>query len=348
MKKLPLIGLAGVAVLAVAWFAGGDAGYWHRYWQALTATAPDRIAQTVTPRIALSGQPAAMPRASAESESIAPEALEEAAKRFSALGARALIVHRHGHRILEQFDRRTSGDTQLTGGELTPAVFALALAPLVDTRRVGIEAAVAEVRKESAWHGLAGWRNPWSAAAHRRFRLRPAPPLLLRDADGGAAQTLSQRVWQPLHAQDASLWGQGDEALRVDYNLVATLDDWMKVGDVLLQQGSLRGERLASPDWIRALMAADPDGVRHPVWLDIQQTWTGAEPPAARDALWFDLGAGVRLWLVPRRGLAVLVWSASKDGARDTEMPNLFIRALTDQAPSVGSASDIDQIVPGH
>ena len=67
MKKLPLIGLAGVAVLAVAWFAGGDAGYWHRYWQALTATAPDRIAQTVTPRIALSGQPAAMPRASAES-----------------------------------------------------------------------------------------------------------------------------------------------------------------------------------------------------------------------------------------------------------------------------------------
>jgi hypothetical protein len=348
MKKLPVIALAAVAALLAGWFAGGDAGYWQRYWQALAATAPDRIAQSVTARVVLSGQPGAMPQASAESEYIAPEALEEAARRFSALGARALIVHRHGHRVLQRFDARTSGATELTGGELTPAVFALALSPLVDTRRVGIDAAVAAVQEESAWYGLAGWRNPWSADARRRFRLRPAPSLLLRDADGGAAQAISQRVWQPLHAQDAALWGQGDATLRVDYNMVAALDDWVRVGDVLLQQGSLHGERIASPDWIRALLAADLDGVRHPVWLDAQQAWTGAEPPAARDALWFDLGAGVRLWLVPRRGLSVLVWSASKDGARDTELPNLFIRALTDQAPPVGSSSAIDQIVPGH
>jgi len=348
MKKISLIVLTVLAVLAVAWFAGGDAGYWRRYWQSLTATPPDLIAQTVSPRIVLAGQPGATPQASAESEYIAPEALGEAAKRFSALGARALIVHRHGHRILQQFDGRTSGATQLTGGELTPAVFALALAPLVDTRRVDIDAAIAAVREESAWHGTAGWRNPWSTGARRRFALRPAPALLLRDADGGVAQTLSQRVWQPLHAQDAALWGQDDEALRVDYNLVASLDDWVRLGDVLLQQGSLEGERIASPDWIRALLASDLDGVRHPVWLETQQPWTGAEPPAARDALWFDLGAGVRLWLVPRRGLSVLVWSAAKDGGRDTELPNLFIRALTDQAPPVGSSSAIDQIVPGH
>lgn len=347
MKKPSIAIAAVVALLLAAWFGGGDAGYWRRYFQALTRAAPDRIAATVAPRLIVPGQPSAMPEATPESESIAPEALQESSKRFAALGARALIVHRHGHRVLQLFDAGTGGDTELTGGELTPAVFALALSPLVDTRRVGIDAAIAAVREESASDDTQ-WRNPWSAAAHRRFRLRAAPQILLRDADGGVAQTISQRVWQPLHARDAALWGQGDQALRVDDRMVATLDDWVRVGDVLLQQGSFQGERIASPDWIRALLAADKDGVRHPVWLGGQQPWTGAEPPAARDALWFDLGPGVRLWLAPRRGLSVLLWSASKDGARDTEIPNLFIRSLTDPSPAVGGMSELNQIVPGH
>jgi hypothetical protein len=346
MKKFLMFDAAVLALLLVGWFAGGDAGYWRRYYQELAGTAPDRIAATVAPRIVVSGQPAAVPQAEPDSESIAPEALDEATKRFGALGARALIVHRHGHRILQLFDAYTSGTTELTGGELTPAVFALALSPLVDTRRVGIDAAVAAVREESAFLGT-GWRNPWSAAARRRFRLRPAPPILLRDSDS-AAQALAQRVWQPLHAQDAALWGQGDQALRVDYQMVAQLDDWVRVGDVLLQQGSFEGERIASPDWIRAILAADLDGKRHPVWLAQQQSASGAEPPAARDTFWFDLGAGVRLWLVPRRGLSVMIWSAAKNGARDTEIPNLFIRALTDQAPPVGGVSALESLVPGH
>lgn len=346
MKKLAVV-LVVVALLPAAWFGGGDAGYWRRWYQAVTDAPPDRIAASISPRVVLAGQPAALPKASADVESIAPEALEEARKRFASLGARALIVHRHGHRILELFTEGTTGATRLIGGELGPAIFALALAPLVDTRRLGLDAALEAVRGESAFHAAGGWRNPWSGAAHRRFRMRPAPDLLRRDADGGAAQVISQRVWQPLRAADAALWGSGDDALRVDFGMVAQLDDWVRVGDVLLQQGTVAGERIASPDWIRALLAADLDGVRHPVWLSGQESWTGAEPPAARDTLWFDLGAGVRLWLVPRRGLAVLVWSGAPQGARDTELPNLFIRALTDQAPAVGSSS-LDQIVPGH
>jgi hypothetical protein len=347
MKNV-LVGVAAVLVLLLlGWFAGGDAGYWYRYFQEVMATPPDRVAQSVAPRIRVVGRPGAMPQASAENESIAPEALGEAEKRFASLGARALIVHRHGHRILQRFDAGTTGVTELTGGELTPAVFALALAPLVDTRRLSLEAAIAAVREESARYSSTNWRNPWSAAARRRFGLRPAPQLLLRDADGTVAQVISQRVWQPLQAEDAALWGQSDQALRIDYRLVAKLDDWMRVGDVLLQQGTIGGERIASPDWIRALLNPDLNGVRRPVWLAQQATWLGAEPPAAREVLWFDLGAGVRLWLVPRRGLSVLLWTTSAEGARDTEVLNLFIRALTDQVP-LSSGSAIEQIVAGH
>lgn len=348
MKKFLIIDTVVFLLLLAGFFAGGDVDFWRRYFQAIANGPPDRIALSVSPRVVVVGQPAPMPEASAETEGIAPEALVEARKRLDALGSRALIVHRHGHRILQAFSTGTSGATQLPGGDLTPAVFALALSPLVDTRRVSIDAAIAALREESAWYGTPGWRNPWSADARRRFRLRAAPPILLRDADGGAAQTVSQRVWQPLHASDAALWGSGDQALRMDYLMTARLDDWLRIGDVLLQQGNFEGERLASPDWIRALLASDAEGVRHPVWRREALPWTGAEPPATRDTLWFDLGAGVRLWLVPKRGLSVLHWAASKDGARDTELPNLFIRALTDQAPPVGGASDLERMVPGH
>ena len=345
MKRIGIV-LALLIVLIVAWRGAGDAGFWRRYALAATNAAPDRVAAAITPRIRLAGDPQALPRGTAESESIAPEALSQAADRMHALKARALIVHRHGHRVLDVFSTGTSGATPVTGGELTPVIFALALSPLVDTRRIGIDAAVQAVRQESALYTATGWRNPWSAAARTRFNLHAAPQVLR--GDESAVQTLSERVWLPLHAQDASLWGRDDQALRVDCCIVAQLDAWMRLGDVLLQQGNFEGERIASADWIRALLAADLGGRRHPVWLKRQQGTDGAEPPAARDTFWFDLGPGLRLWLVPRRALSVLIWTDAAPQARDTEIPNLLIRGLIDQAPAIDAASALDQIVPGH
>jgi hypothetical protein len=347
MKRPLLIAGSVLLLLAVAFLAGGDRTFWRHYFLALTGAPPDRVAAAIAPRLPLAGDPAAPPLASAESEAIAPEALVQAAARATQIKARALIVQRHGHRVLQTFDETTTGATELTGGELAPAVYALALAPLVDTRRLGIDAAIEAVRQESALFGAPGWRNPWSADARRHFRLRPPPELLLRDADGGIAGVIAQRVWQPLQARAGALWGSAD-ALRVDCCIVAALDDWVRVGEVLLQSGTYEGQRLASPDWIRALLAADLQQQRHPVWLREQRPWTGAEPPAARDTFWFDLGRGVRLWLVPRRALSVLVWAPDDERARDTELPNILIRGMLDQAPAIGSSSDLNQIVPGH
>jgi len=344
MKRIG-IAIAVVVLLGLACRMAGDKDFWRQYSLAVTGAAPERVAAALVPQIRLAGEPQALPRGTAESESIAPEALTQASDRARALHARALIVHRHGHRVLEVFGEGRNGAALVTGGELAPAVFALALSPLVDARRIGLDAAVQAIRQESAEYTASGWRNPWSSAARVRFGLRATPELLRRD--GSAAQVLSERVWLPLHAHDATLWGRDDMALRVDCCIVAQLDDWMRVGDVLLQQGSFEGVRMASPDWIRALLAADLNGRRHPVWLKEQQAAAGAEPPAARDAFWFDLQPGIRLWLVPRRQLSVLVWTDSKTQARDTELPNLLIRGLIDQAPAI-DAPALDQIVPGH
>lgn len=295
------------------------------------------------PRLRVAGQPSALPRATAEAEFIAPAALAAAEAEAKRQGLRALVVHRHGHRVFEYFARGTDATAELSGGELSALPFALAIGVLADGGRVGYAQAVEAVRQASL-RGI----DPASVGPRpARFRrdLRPAPPLLLQDGEGSAADTISRRVWQPLRADDAWLKGRDDRALRVDCCMRARLDDWMRLGDLLLGQGSVQGERIVSPDWIRHLLAADDRDVRHPVWLRDQAPWTGEEPPAVRDAFWFDLARGARLWLAPRRGLAVLVWGSGRS-ARDTLIPNIVLRGLTDQAPAVGG--DIDDIVPGH
>jgi len=214
---------------------------------------------------------------------------------------------------------------------------------LADSRRVPFEIALQAVHAAAP---AQGWRNPWSSAARQRFTLHAAPALLLQDADGDVANTLSQRVWKPLGAGDAWLWGRDDSALRVDCCMVARLDDWMRLTDLLLQSGAYEGERITSQDWIRRLLAVDANAHAHPLWLDAQLPWQGAEPPAERDVYWFDLAKDLRLWLAPRRGLSVLVW-AGGSRARDTLIPNIVLRGLNDQAPPIGGGG-LNDLVPGH
>lgn len=343
-KRLLLAALVVVALIAVLRTAG-DLSYWKRYLSAAGGQGAQQAAGLASPRILVAGAAQEPVRATAEAELVAPEALEAARAEALRRGARALVVHRHGHRLLEHFAAGSSEVDEIAGGELSAVPFALAIGVLADARRVNLEDAIDVVQSVVAAGAPAG--NPWSRAARQRFSLGEPPAMLLQDADGSIAQTLSNRVWQPLRAGDAWLWGVDDAALRVDCCMVARLADWMRVGDVLLGQGSLHGERIVSPDWIRRILIAGTDERREPVWLGAQRTWTGDEPPAARDTIWFDLGSDLRLWLVPRRGLAVMVWADEAD-APDTTLPNIIVRGLLDQAPPVSGAGRLDELVPGH
>lgn len=344
MKRGLLLAMVAVLLVLAALRMAGDMDYWRRYTAALGGAKAEQGAVLALPRLTIAGEQSALPRATPEAESLLPAALEQAREQAVQQRLQALVVHRHGHRVFEYFSAGRSGSSEVDGGELAALPFALALGVLADNGRVSFDAALQALR--DAMPPPRGWRNPWSGAARARFALRPAPTLLLQDADGDVATTLSQRVWLPLRAAPASLWGRDDTALRVDCCLAARLDDWMRLGDLLLGQGRYAGERIASPDWMRRLLPADANGRAQPAWLAQQIPWQGDEPPVARDAYWFDLGVDLRLWLVPRRGIAVLVW-ARRDGARDTLIPNIILRGLDDQAPPV-EGSGLNELVPGH
>jgi hypothetical protein len=146
-----------------------------------------------------------------------------------------------------------------------------------------------------------------------------------------AANLVSERIWLPLRAGDAQLSLVARAGRRCC--IEARLDDWLRAGDLLLGGGAYLGERFLSADAVRALLAG----------RELQ--WQGDEPLLAQDGLAFDLSREQRLWLAPRRQLAILVW-ADADVARDTLLPNIILRGLNDAAPAIGGG--ISDIVPGH
>lgn len=325
--------MLAAAVTAVVLLGIGGMELWRRH-AAVSSDGTEEAARGIRPRLRLPGAPMALARASAESELIAMEALKLAADTARQQGAQALLVHRHGHRVYEYLAPGRSDAAVVDGGELVPALLALSVGPLVDTRRLEPDAAIAGIREAMR-------------AGERGVAPGAPPAILLQDLDGSIANTISTRLWVPLGAADAQLWGTGDAALRLDCCAAARLEDWMRIADLLLQQGTYQGERVVSPDWIRRLLDADASGHRHPVWLQQQRPWTGDEPPAARDVYWFDLGSDARIWLIPRRGLTILHW-AKGSSARDTLIPNIILRGLQDQAPAVSGAAELNDLVPGH
>lgn len=238
------------------------------------------------PAVRIAGVDSALPRAAPEAEFVLPAALDAALAEAMRRDARALLVHRRGHRVFEYLAAGTNGATKIEGGEL-----------------VGVTLGLAMIEPELA---------------------RSEDPAVL-------AGLLSDRLWLPLRAGEASLsCGAGAAD---DCRIAARLDDWMRVGDLLLANGAYLGERFVSADVVRAVLARR------------QLQAQGDEPFLARDGMAFDLREGVRLWLAPRRQLAMLVWTGD-DTARDTLIPNIILRGLGDAAPAIGGG--ISDIVPGH
>ena len=252
----------------------------------LVAVAAGWILVTRTQATPIAGLESALPRAQPEAEFILPAALDAAREEAVSRNVRALVVHRRGHRVFEQFTRGADGTTTLEGGELGALVLSLAL------------------------------HEPEQDAGQDRAVI---------------ARLVSERLWQPLRAGDASLSGTPGASRRCC--IQARLDDWMRVGDLLLGTGAYLGERLVAADAVRAVLAGR------------QASWQGDEPLLARDGMTFDLQDGVRLWLAPRRQLAILVWGDA-GAARDTLIPNIILRGLNDAAPAIGGG--IEDIVPGH
>ena len=196
-----------------------------------------------------------------------------------------------------------------------------------------------------------------TAAPGKRWQPQACDPQLLahiieRVSGMQYSQYVSSRLWKPIGAGDA--WLMLDHAggtAHASCCLRARVGDWMRIAQLLANDGKYEGEPVLPPGWVRAM--ANPR-FGYQVWRgEPFQPGEDASEPYALDDTFLLKGPGTtRLWLVPSMKLSILlVGSRDKAGGDwdDSRIPNLIVRGASDYVPKAAkSGADVSNLVPNH
>jgi len=112
---------------------------------------------------------------------------------------------------------------------------------------------------------------------------------------------VSESIWARIGAGDASLWldGEGGEP-HVDMGFFARQGDWLRVAELLLNNGNFRGDEVLSPRWVPELLKPSTTNPNYGSYVRLgEHQLPGASPYAASDVFLVEgggdgLGRGVR------------------------------------------------------
>lgn len=253
-------------------------------------------------------------------------ALERGRADPAAAGLVAWLVMRHGHLVSEHYSHGLGRDSPVDFGPAARSLVALLAGALVADRALNID--------ELGAFDANGWKQAIERSAQRPY-----------------IELLSRRVWSRLNAAPAwiELPALG-AAVPADCCLHARLQDWLRIGALLSDQGSFEGTQIVSPDWAARVLTQGL-GVEPP-------TSAHGASPFAIDDMAFLRGQGRwRLWLSPSLHLVVLfgsvagataTGSARHDNWDETRLPNLVVEAITDLSSAQKGESLLQQLVPHH
>jgi CubicO group peptidase (beta-lactamase class C family) len=222
------------------------------------------------------------------------------------------------------------------------------------------------VTRSSGFASAEGW--PWPGTPAARYALSadpratllewpldPAMPAGLSPAEVNAdvlALALAERlrepydkllarlIWQPIEGGEFSLAA----GARAGCCLRARLGDWMRIGEILANDGVFAGNQLTPPRFVGLMLK--PSQARSNVGF---LTHVGGEF-AARDVAWLEAKGKQRLWVVPSLRLVILRLGdepAESDGWDEAIIPDSVIRSSRDWQPAtVGEGVDPKKFAP--
>ncbi|QJQ32441.1 serine hydrolase [Sphingomonas lacunae] len=151
---------------------------------------------------------------------------------------------------------------------------------------------------------------------------------------------LSRRLWQPIGAQDARLWlDREGGSPRGFCCLQASARDWLRIGELIRNQGKWRGESLIPAEWVEAMLApsiANPNFGRN-IWRGSPYAPTrtygpgvpavvrSAEPFQRDDTVFIDGSGGQRVYVIPSEGLTIVRIGRPQQDWDDSRLPNLVV-----------------------
>ncbi len=147
------------------------------------------------------------------------------------------------------------------------------------------------------------------------------------------AEYLSEKLWRPIGAGDASVWlDEPGGAAKCFCCLFATARDWARVGLLVLNKGKVGDRQVVPAEWIAEMTTPsprEPDYGYH-IWLGNQgiRSEDHEEPFAARGVVYLDGRHKQRVYVVPSHELVIVRVGENARGWDEAVLPNTLIRGL--------------------
>ena len=157
------------------------------------------------------------------------------------------------------------------------------------------------------------------------------------------AEYLSEKLWRPALNGDAALWLDRPGGLaRGATSLYAKPMDWLRIGQLLLDNGRLDGVQVIPEAWLKELTTPSPTNPRYGLL-----TWIGTgyveartleafegfaavaeQPFDAGDIIYFDGLGGQRVYVIPSAQLVIVRTGVLAWEWNDTRLPNLVLAGI--------------------
>jgi CubicO group peptidase (beta-lactamase class C family) len=184
---------------------------------------------------------------------------------------------------------------------------------------------------------------PGREFAYANVNSQLAGMALTRAVGGRYANWLSRTIWAPIGASDAALWlDRPGGTPHFFCCLQATARDWLRVGELIRNQGRAGSRQVVPADWIARMAAPSrlnpnyglqiwrgaPHAAERRYSKSIPMTVKAAAPFAAEDVLFLDGAGGQRVYVIPSAGLTIVRIGKPAMDWDDSAMPNMVLEGL--------------------
>lgn len=157
------------------------------------------------------------------------------------------------------------------------------------------------------------------------------------------ASYLAEKLWQPLGNHDAAVWLDHEGGLaRGATSLFAVAMDWMRIGEMLLNNGRVDDRQIVPHDWIQEMKTPSVTNPRYGLltWIGIDYAEertldafkgfaaVSEEPFIAGDVFYFDGLGGQRVYVIPSRKLVIVRTGVLAREWQDTQLPNILLAGI--------------------
>lgn len=327
-------------VLAVVAFALLLAGV---YW--FSDPVPDPVTVTLAPG-------PSQPRITPQEAGIDPAALDLVATYAGERNTRALIVGWNGHIVYEKYWGDTNFDTPAQISGFTPVLVALAAGSAMNDKLIpSLDAPFSNYvpgfeEGSNSKKTLRKLLTPDDVDADMGWGVNIAAEAVERVTKQDYETLIAERFWKPMEAGSFTMArraAKGPGAIRASCCMTARLGDWMRLGELLSNDGIYNANELTPPKFVKMMLTPTGKESSHGFLVRANGGF------AAHDVAWLESRGMQRLWLVPSLDLVILRFGeepSKEKGWDELMIPDSIIRGTSGYQAAKGKGVDPSQFAP--